>query len=236
MITEDLKAAILHHAKEAYPRECCGVVIMPAGRPVQYLPCRNIAEEPESDFAIHPEDYAAAEEMGQIIAVAHSHPDASTRPGETDRALCDLSGLAWYIVSWPEGDFRVLLPRGELPLVGRPFVLGVYDCWGLIMSWYRQSLGIELPDHRVNYAWWEQGENLYMDNWYSTGFREFSGPARAGDVVLMRVGSRVVNHAGVLLEDGMLLHHLYGHLSQRVVYDDNWRSRTEIIVRYHGIF
>ncbi|WP_370461290.1 C40 family peptidase [Pantoea sp. F_11] len=235
-MTEDLKGAILHHAAAAYPHECCGVVVIQSDGHGLYLPCRNIAPDPENDFAIHPEDYAAAEEMGQVIAVAHSHPDASTRPGETDRALCDLSGLTWYIVSWPEGDFRVLLPREELPLVGRPFVLGVYDCWGLIMSWYRQSLGIELPDHRVNYPWWEQGEDRYMDNWHSTGFRKFSGPARTGDVVLMKVGARVVNHAGVLLEDGMLLHHLYGHLSQRVVFDDNWRSRTEMIVRYQGNF
>ncbi|NHW59684.1 C40 family peptidase, partial [Escherichia coli] len=40
------------------------------------------------------------------------------------------------------------------------------------------------------------------------------------------------NHAGIILDDGMLLHHLYGRLSQRVPYGGYWRDRTIIILRH----
>ncbi len=89
-------------------------------------------------------------------------------------------------MSWPEGDLRTIQPRGELPLIGRPFVLGVYDCWGLVMSYYRQTHGIELHDYRVNYPWWENDypDNFYQDCWYECGFREFDGPPQPGDMII----------------------------------------------------
>ncbi|MGJ0580780.1 NlpC/P60 family protein, partial [Xenorhabdus bovienii] len=144
--------------------------------------------------------------------------------------------LPWHIVSWPEGDLRTIYPRGELPLTGRPFVLGIYDCWGLIMSYYRQEHAIELPDYRVDYPWWEQGENRYMDNWQACGFGEFSDNPQIGDVVIMQVQADVPNHAGVLLEGNLLLHHLYGQLSQKVPYGGYWKDRAIKILRHKNLF
>jgi len=66
-----------------------------------------------------------------VIAIVHSHPDATTQPSELDKAQCDATLLPWHIVSWPEGDLCTIQPRGELPLVGRPFVLGVTTVGGL---------------------------------------------------------------------------------------------------------
>ena len=100
------------------------------------------------------------------------------------------------------------------------------------MSYFRQTHGIVLNDYRVDYPWWESGrENLYLDNWYECGFREFSGPPQSGDMVIMQVSAPVANHAGILLDDGMLLHHMYGMLSQRVPYGGYWKDRTVKIVR-----
>ena len=41
-----------------------------------------------------------------------------------------------------------------------------------------------------------------------------------------RIQANKWNHAGILLEGNMLLHHLYGHLSQRVPYGGYWQDRT----------
>lgn len=223
--------AIRQHAATEYPRECCGVVAQKS-RVERYFPCRNLATEPTEQFHLSPEDYAAAEDWGTVTTVVHSHPDATSQPSELDMAQCDATEMPWHIISWPDGDIRTIEPRGELPLIGRRFVLGHTDCWGLVMSYFRQEHGIELRDYRVDYPWWERGENLYMDNWYDCGFREFSGPAQPGDMVIMQVSAPVANHAGILLEGNVLLHHLYGHLSQRVPYSGYWRERTLKIVRY----
>lgn len=227
--------AIVAHAAEVYPAECCGVVAQKS-RVERYFPCRNIAENPTEQFHLSPEDYIAADEWGTVTGIVHSHPDATTQPSELDKAQCDAMAIPWHIVSYPEGDLRTVMPRGELPLVGRAFVLGHTDCWGLVMSYFRQTHGIVLNDYRVDYPWWESGrENLYLDNWYECGFREFSGPPRPGDMVIMQVSAPVANHAGILLDDGMLLHHMYGMLSQRVPYGGYWKDRTVKIVRHMSL-
>jgi cell wall-associated NlpC family hydrolase len=45
--------------------------------------------------------------------------------------------------------------------------------------------------------------------------REVTDDPQPGDVVIMQVQANKWNHAGVLLEGNMLLHHLYGRLSNR---------------------
>ncbi|CBJ79807.1 putative phage minor tail protein (phage tail protein) [Xenorhabdus bovienii SS-2004] len=224
--------AIFEHTKQMYPNECCGVIAQKS-RVEKYFPCKNLAPNPAEQFQLDPGDYLAASIWGTITGIVHSHPDATTMPSDLDEAQCDFTELPWHIVSYPEGDFRTIYPRGELPLLGRPFVLGVYDCYGLIMSYYRQQCGIELNDYRVNYHWWEQGENLYIENFENAGFVEVTGDPQTGDVIIMQVQADVPNHAGVLLEGNLLLHHLYGQLSQKVPYGGYWKDRTIKIVRYH---
>lgn len=229
-------AAIMSHAAAEYPRECCGLVVQKS-RVERYFPCRNLAAQPTEQFHLSPEDYAAAEDWGTVTGIVHSHPDATPQPSNLDKAQCDATELPWHIVSWPEGDLQTIQPRGDLPLIGRPFVLGHTDCWGLVMSYFRQEHCIELTDYRVDRHWWEDGQegNFYQDCWYECGFREFDGEPRPGDMVIMQVQSKKWNHAGILLEGNMLLHHLYGHLSQRVPYGGYWRERTMKIVRYKGL-
>ncbi|TDB57249.1 C40 family peptidase [Photorhabdus khanii] len=233
---ESTLKAIMTHAESEYPKECCGVIAQ-KGRVERYFPCCNLADDPTEHFYLNPVDYVAAEDWGTITAIVHSHPDATTQPSELDKAQCDATELPWIIVSWPEGDLRTIYPRGDLPLIGRPFVLGHTDCWGLIMSYFKQEHSIELNDYRVDYCWWENGnENRYLDNWYECGFREFSDAPRPGDMVIMQVSAPVANHAGILLSDNMLLHHMYGQLSQRVPYGGYWKERTVKVLRHKNLF
>jgi len=233
---DEIVTAIFDHAKTTYPAECCGVIIF-ADDDEWYFPCRNLSRTPDDQFILNPKDYAEAESRGVVTRIVHSHPDASTQPSNLDRAMCDDSGVPWIIVSVPEGDLKEIYPRGELPLIERPFVLGFWDCWGLVMSFFRQNYNIELTDYRVNYPWWEDGysEDLYRDNWFDCGFREFTDKPRPGDLVIMQIQSKKWNHAGVLLEGNMLLHHLYGRPSNRTPYGGYWRERTMKIVRYHTL-
>ncbi|XTZ40276.1 C40 family peptidase [Salmonella enterica] len=229
-------AAIMAHAETEYPKEACGVVCQKS-RVERYFPYRNLALTPEEQFSISPVDYSVAEDWGTVTAIVHSHPEATTQPSETDKAQCDLSALPWHIVSWPEGDLRTITPRGELPLIGRPFVLGVYDCWGLVMSYFRQKHGIELHDYRVSYPWWEAQypDNFYHDCWYECGFREITGEPVPGDMLMMQIQSGKWNHAAIMLEGTMILHHLYGRLSNREPWGGYWKERTMKIVRHKAL-
>ena len=73
---KNILSAIQAHAAGEYPKECCGLLLI-VGRKEQYFPCRNTATEPNEEFRLDPEDYAAAEDLGEVIAIVHSHPDAT---------------------------------------------------------------------------------------------------------------------------------------------------------------
>lgn len=229
--------AILAHAESCHPAEICGVIAQ-KGRVERYFPCANLSSNPTEHFELSPLDYAEAEEWGTVAAIVHSHTGdgATTQPSELDMLQCDVTELPWVIASWPEGDIRTINPRGDRPLEGRQFVLGHADCWSLIMDYYRQQHGINLPNYSVERHWWDEGENLYMDNWYECGFREFYGSPQPGDMVIMQISTSVPNHAGILLEGNVLLHHPYGQLSQRIPYGGYFQERMIKILRYKDFF
>ncbi|WP_208612211.1 C40 family peptidase [Xenorhabdus beddingii] len=232
MLRKSIINAIMTHAKDEYPNECCGLVIQHS-RKQQYIRCRNTAPAPTEQFSLHPEDYTEAEDMGTIVAIVHSHPDATTQPSQLDIAQCDLSQVPWVIVSWPEGDIRTIMPiEGIKPLLGRPFVHGIWDCYSIVRDWYRLERDIEIPDFARSDGWWNRGENLYLKHYASADFVECSGELQVGDVIIMQVQASEPNHAGIYIGEGLMLHHMYGQLSNRVPYSGYWQERTMITLRH----
>jgi len=231
---EKLLNAIREHVAAEYPNEACGVIIQ-EGISQKYVPCRNVAEKPQEDFVMHTADYLTAQQRGDVLMVVHSHPDvAYLVPSETDRIQCDHSGLEWGIMSWPDGDWCTLCPRGERDYTGRVWVLGHADCWSLIMDWYRREYGIVLRNWSVPYEWWEGGkEKRYDDNWQSEGFTEVPvSEMQTGDMLMFQAGAPVTNHAGIYLGDNQMLHHNSGQLSTRVPLGNYWRERLVRVVRH----
>lgn len=223
--------AIQDHAAQVYPNECCGLIIQ-IGRKQRYIPCSNTADKPQDHFRIPPEEYVAAADQGEIQFIVHSHPDATSRPSVLDRAQCEATGLPWVIISWPEGDIRMLAPEGDTPLIDRHFVHGIWDCYSLVRDWYQQERGIELANFEREDEWWTRGENLYMRHYAEAGFYAHSGPLEIGDVILMQYKADETNHGGVYLGDGKMLHHLYGQRSCIVPYGGTWQERTILTLRY----
>lgn len=238
-MNEATRERFIEHGLAEFPKEACGLIIVRKGKEV-YVPCRNMAANPERDFVIPPEDYAAAEDQGEIIAVAHTHPNAPARASDADRASCEDAGLPWFILSIVQdlddppvvGEIVRIEPEGFVaPLVGRRFVHGVHDCYALIRDWYAQERGITLSNPYREDEWWEKGGDMYYDNYEAEGFVEAKGPMQVGDVILMQVRSPVANHAGVYIGDGLFLHHMYGRLSTRDVYGGYWAEVTVKIIR-----
>lgn len=146
-LSRSLQRAIAAHAAREHPRECCGLIVRGA-RQRRYVACRNAAGSPSEHFVIDHQDWCAAEDQGEVLAIVHSHPDVPATPSMADRVSCELHGLPWVILSWPEGDVAHLAPEGyRAPLLGREFAHGVLDCWSLCRDWYRREAGLELPDY-----------------------------------------------------------------------------------------
>ncbi|PKH20239.1 peptidase P60 [Enterobacterales bacterium CwR94] len=232
---EKLMNAIREHVASEYPREACGLIVQ-EGRKQIYIPCRNVASEPKEHFLMAQDDFQEAQKRGEVLMVVHSHPDVvQLIPSERDRIQCDHMSIEWGIMSWPDGDWCTISPRGEREYAGRQWLLGYADCWTLIRDYYRLEFGIELSDWSVDYEWWKGGkENRYDENWQAEGFVQVPLESMSpGDIIMMQIGdSPVTNHAGIYLGDNIMLHHITEQLSTRIPYGEYWRTRTMRIVRH----
>jgi proteasome lid subunit RPN8/RPN11 len=231
MFGPDVEAAARTHALAEHPKESCGLVVVNG-----YVPVANVAEDPERHFVM-PDDAWTAH--GRVQAVIHSHgADAPLAPSADDMQHQIATGVPWAITRtdgvaaspllwW--GDFRL-----DEPLVGRTFVHGVTDCYGAIRSWMWQRRGVRLMDIPRDHSWWDAGGDLYNENFERAGYRAIpADQAQLGDLALINFRSRVPNHGGVLIEDGLLYHHLMGRLSCREPIG-RWRSMITKWLRYEG--
>ncbi|MCC7509524.1 MAG: M67 family metallopeptidase [Planctomycetes bacterium] len=111
-ITPAIKASIEVHAVEAYPHECCGVLVgrIDAGGRVAVESARtgNLNTQRAHDrFDLDPKDYMRIDRDARargldIVGIYHSHPDHPARPSETDLAAA-WEGYSYIIVAVNQG-------------------------------------------------------------------------------------------------------------------------------------
>lgn len=234
------KDAICSHAEAEYPKESCGLLVLLDGQ-IVYFPCNNTAVTPSEHFRISAEDWAKAEDAGEVVGVVHSHPDYPPEPSEADRVGCEQTGVTWYIQEVRGGvgvRLNCFSPTGyRAPLIGREFVHGVLDCLSIILDFYSREMGIELGQYDREDGWWDNGKDYYRELLPKAGFFPVD-ELQHGDIVLMQIRSKVPNHAAIYLKDGrlksepcypqdnMILHHCYGRLSRRDTYGGYWSDVT----------
>jgi proteasome lid subunit RPN8/RPN11 len=240
-IPHRLRDRLYARAQHQAPREACGLIVRSEAGRLLFYAAANLAEQPEEQFRMDPRAWVLAAELGEVVAIWHSHPNASAHPSMADRAQCETTGLPWVITAWPSGVVMQVEPQGwQAPYVGREFHWGVMDCYTLIQDWYRRELHVDLPDFERRDGFWHptpehpRGQNIYLDNLAAAGFVRVQGDSRRGDMVVMQVLADCGNHAGVYLGDGSILHHLYGRLSTHDVYGGYWARHTLAICRHQS--
>lgn len=240
-LTNFVRHQVMEHAEEEAPRECCGLLVRGQAGALMYLPAENrfAGKAGEDRFDMDPQAWVQAEELGEVVAVVHSHPNATANPSMADRVGCERSGLPWVVMGWPSGVFKQLQPCGwQAPYKGREFAHGVLDCYTLIQDWYLRELGLTLPDFDRDDDWWDDkpgqpAQDLYMDNFAKAGFVRVDGPPLRHDVVLMQVKSNKANHGAIYLGNDVLLHHLHSRASCEDVYGGYWMRHTLAVLRHN---
>jgi len=216
------KDKALAHAKEQDPKESVGLIINLKGK-LRYYPCNNLAITDYQCFILDPEDYVKADNLGEIIAVVHSHPVTPPTPSQADKVSCEQSNLPWYIVNPKTEQWSYLEPSGyKAPLMGREWVWGVTDCWSLVRDWYKEKKNIILKDYERPTTPIEFLHNPLFEKYaLETGFRELNSNEKCenGDVLLMSILHPTLNHVALFF-DGDVIHHLTDRLSCREPYSE----------------
>lgn len=103
-LTSNQIAAIISHAREAAPHECCGLIGGSSdGRVETIYRAKNIAADPVVTYEAAAEDLFAAQramrERGeQLLAIYHSHPRATApEPSPTDVRLAYYPSAVYLI-------------------------------------------------------------------------------------------------------------------------------------------
>ncbi len=213
-------ASIREHVLGCAPMEACGLVVANT-----YLPCRNIAENPKTDFLIDPHDQLNAERVGAIQAVIHSHVDQRIKSlSKQDMTSQQEMEIPWGVVFVRHGLASDPVFFGDQikppPLEGREFIHGIYDCWTLVRDYFRVNHKVTMPNPPRSWGWWEMAAgNLYLEG-IMAGLPYIQNIAfednrdlvklRAGDIVFAAVRSDRINHAAIYLGSNLILNHMVG--------------------------
>lgn len=217
-----MKTQIINHANSCGEDESCGFIVDNK----IYIPCKNISNDPKNHFEISPDDWITAEETGVITAIVHSHPNGLPILSEADQIFQQQTAVDWWLVC----DNQIHKFRYMQPLIGREFQHGITDCYTLFRDTYHLC-GFDFPNFKREDDWWDKGDNLYLDNMQSNGFRRVSiSSLQEGDVILFSLNSKAVNHAAIYIGNNSILHHLPKRLSKRDLFSGYW------LKNYHSIW
>lgn len=108
-------AAMVAHAREAYPNECCGAMLGATGDDGKVvreaIRLENAFEGPQAArYELRPQDLLAADKAArdrnlELIGIYHSHPDCDAYFSQTDLK----NSCPWYsfvVLSIQKGEFH----------------------------------------------------------------------------------------------------------------------------------
>tara|TARA_B110000305_G_scaffold45335_2_gene48122 strand:- start:2290 stop:2979 length:690 start_codon:yes stop_codon:yes gene_type:complete len=227
---EDIRS----HFEDAYPREACGVVGIVKGKK-RWFPCRNVAEGCE-DFVMCSEDWFRIRQQADVLAIVHSHPDASSEASENDINNCNTLQVPYWIFSYPEMDLNKVDPETvQNTLIGREYAFGIRDCFEASRDWLIEKANITIPARApFEDDWWERDLDYFTEErirgWNLVKVDE----AQEHDVLVFSVEAEVGNHCGVYLGNDVFFHHAVNRLSCRESLYPFWVKHLIGIYRYEA--
>jgi proteasome lid subunit RPN8/RPN11 len=93
--------ALVAHARDEAPNECCGYARMTDGRVEEVFRAENLRKSPYG-YELDPKSLLAANDLdddGFGVAIYHSHPRSAAEPSQTDINLAHYPHWHYVIVS-----------------------------------------------------------------------------------------------------------------------------------------
>lgn len=235
----------IRHAKDAWPNECVGAILLNPEGVLVYRRMENVHSEPHGNFLVDATEMEEALLQGELHGVHHSHPKANDTTGE---GFCPsyndmVSQLSWSV------PFYITVMRGprnfaeffgwgdQLPVANlkkRAFKSGVFDCYSLVRHAHLVWGGEVYPDGPRGLNWWNDADadNPFLQRLNTPAFQRVEPKdLRPGDDLLFSLSRGVISHCGVYLGHDLFLHHLHGRLS-RVDPLPQWSRKLAMAVRY----
>jgi proteasome lid subunit RPN8/RPN11 len=112
--------AVVAHAREAAPGECCGMLLGSVDRIVDAVRARNRSGDPNR-FLVDPEDHIVARRTARtrgidLVGFYHSHPHSDAYPSASDVAETSYPDCVYLIVSlMREPAARLFRMNGDGP-------------------------------------------------------------------------------------------------------------------------
>jgi proteasome lid subunit RPN8/RPN11 len=206
------------HVLACYPQEACGIVLDNV-----FIPLENIADNPGDSFRISADYYEQYQDTMQAVIHSHTHIEHELdprTPSLEDMKGADATDIPWGIVHCDGTNLSEILWFNTTevpPLLNRPYIPNVYDCFTLVRDFYRQEYDIDLGLH-PRPAKWDSWDISYIWKWMEI-WKDIFIPLeeedvpRYGDVVLFHIGSTYPTHLGICISDETMIHHLYNKYS-----------------------
>lgn len=129
-----------------------------------------------------------------------------------------------------------MIPVSYSQLLGRPYVDGFQDCYGLVRAFYDLAYGIKLRNYARPYGFDHAGLNLIQDFLGREGFQACHDAApQLGDGLVFGILSSKMNHVGVYVGNGMFIHHVAQQTSRQEALDERWKRRLLARVRHPDV-
>jgi proteasome lid subunit RPN8/RPN11 len=96
--------AMIGHALDEHPNECCGLLGGTDGVITQIYPATNVAETKSVRYDVDSTELVkifTAMRAGDVehLGIYHSHPSSEPKPSATDRKLARYDSVVYFIVS-----------------------------------------------------------------------------------------------------------------------------------------
>lgn len=245
-----------NHMLKVFPNEGCGYIV---GN--KFIPLTNINDDPEINFTISSDDYMKYNDNIQAVVHSHTcpldehpfnkfgHPFDMRSPSMADMEAQMSMNVPFGICSTEGENVSNLVWFGAKetpPLMERPYIPNIYDCYTLGRDFYIKNFGIRTEITPRPPKWEEYNPRIYETNYEENNFvklekhvfdRELEN-LQLGDCLMICFGKAgVANHLGVYVGDGNMFSHFgsNGRLPEiRPV--GVWWEHTKFLLRHKELF